>query len=73
MTEPSDEQIIADAMLLGLEFERYESPVAGKPPKYRCITPIGERTMLHKTQAFAARWGLHYIGWHYRGGTLTRK
>jgi hypothetical protein len=66
MTEPSDEQIIADAMLLGLEFER---ALHG----YRCRTPTGECTMTHKTQARAALWGLTYINWCYVDGKLTRR
>ncbi|RZN09666.1 hypothetical protein CWO91_16695 [Bradyrhizobium genosp. SA-3] len=66
MTEPSDDQIIADAMLLGGEFE-------GEDLMYSCTIPGANSSMFYKFRARAAYWALHHAGYHYVDGTLTKR
>lgn len=69
MTEPSDEQIIADAMLLGVEFERRTTDAK---LQWRGVLPDGKRTMPHVHRVRAAYWALHQLRYVHVGGKLTK-
>lgn len=67
MTEPSDEQIIADAMLLGCEF------IPGHSGLYSCHIPGAPTSMFYKSRGRAAYWALRHNGYHYDNGKLTKR
>jgi hypothetical protein len=66
MTEPSDEQIIADAMLLGVEFVRLAE-------YWYCTLPKGKNTVTWTSQTEAAKSAINVMGYTYRNRQLTKR
>ena len=67
MTEPSDEQVIADAMLLGVRFERTFHGYA------RCTLPDGREFYNFRLSGTFARAALNELGYEYRDGVLVKR